>query len=180
MLFSNILSTQVSLTNPALGLHISDSPPMGTHSPLIFPTPWRWPEAPWLFHDAANTLCMQLPIFLLQRDFALESAKTRKVSSLCPKAGMKVKAAQSCLTLCNPIGNTIHGVFQARILEWAAFPFSRGSSQPRDRTQVSRIAGRFFKGKNAFPSQAKPKNTGVGSLSLLQQIFPTQELNQGL
>ena len=39
---------------------------------------------------------------------------------------------------------TVHGIFQARILEWVAFPFSRGSSQPRDQTQVSRIAGRFF------------------------------------
>ena len=39
---------------------------------------------------------------------------------------------------------TVHGILQARILEWVAFPFSRGLSQPRDRTQVSRIAGRFF------------------------------------
>ena len=39
---------------------------------------------------------------------------------------------------------TIHGILQARILEWVAFSFSRGSSQPRDQTQVSRIAGRFF------------------------------------
>ena len=39
---------------------------------------------------------------------------------------------------------TLHGILQARILEWVAFPFSRGSSQPRDRTQVSRIAGGFF------------------------------------
>ena len=39
---------------------------------------------------------------------------------------------------------TVHGILQARILEWIAFPFSRGSSQPRDRTQVSHIAGRFF------------------------------------
>ena len=39
---------------------------------------------------------------------------------------------------------TIHGILQARILEWVAFLFSRGSSQPRDRTQVSHIAGRFF------------------------------------
>ena len=38
---------------------------------------------------------------------------------------------------------TVHGILQARILEWAAFPFSRGSSQPRDQTQVSCIAGRF-------------------------------------
>ena len=39
---------------------------------------------------------------------------------------------------------TVHGILQARILEWVAFHFSRGSSQPRDQTQVSRIAGRFF------------------------------------
>ena len=39
---------------------------------------------------------------------------------------------------------TVHGIFQARILEWIAMPSSRGSSQPRDQTQVSRIAGRFF------------------------------------
>ena len=38
----------------------------------------------------------------------------------------------------------VHGILQARILEWVAFPFSRGSSQPRDQTQVSRIAGGFF------------------------------------
>ena len=38
----------------------------------------------------------------------------------------------------------VHGILQARILEWVAFPFSRGSSQPRDETQVSRIAGGFF------------------------------------
>ena len=39
---------------------------------------------------------------------------------------------------------TVHEILQARILEWAAFPFSKGSTQHKDRTQVSRIAGRFF------------------------------------
>ena len=39
---------------------------------------------------------------------------------------------------------TVHGILQARILEWVAFPFSRGSSQPRDQTQASHIAGRLF------------------------------------
>ena len=39
---------------------------------------------------------------------------------------------------------TVHGLLQARIMEWGAFPFSRGSSQPKDGTQVSRIAGGFF------------------------------------
>ena len=56
----------------------------------------------------------------------------------------RVKVAQSCPTVCNPVDNIVHGILQARILEWVAFPFSRGSSQPRDQTQVSRIAGGFF------------------------------------
>ena len=45
---------------------------------------------------------------------------------------VKVKVAQSCLTLCDPMDSTVHGILQARTLEWVAFPFSRGSSQPRD------------------------------------------------
>ena len=57
---------------------------------------------------------------------------------------LKVKVALSCPTLCDPVDYTVRGILQARILEWVAFPFSRGSSQPRDQTQVSRIAGRFF------------------------------------
>ena len=71
---------------------------------------------------------------------------------------------------------TVHGILQARILEWVAFPFSRASSQPRDWTQVSRIAGGFLPAE----PQGKPKNTGMGSLSLLQWIFPIQWLNRGL
>ena len=62
---------------------------------------------------------------------------------------MKVKVAQSCLTLCNlmdcsPPGSSVHGILQARIVEWVAVPFSRGSSQLKDRNQVSHIAGGFF------------------------------------
>ena len=57
---------------------------------------------------------------------------------------VKMKVAQSCPTLCDPMDCIVHGVLQARILEWVAFPFSRGSSPPRDRTQVSGIADRFF------------------------------------
>ena len=89
---------------------------------------------------------------------------------------LKVKVAQSCPALCDAMDYTVHGILKARILEWVAFPFSRGSSQPRDRTQVSCIAGRFFPAE----PQGKPKNTRVGSLSLLQGIFPTQESNQSL
>ena len=51
---------------------------------------------------------------------------------------------QSCLTTCDPLEYTVPGILQARILEWAAFPFSRGSSQPRDWTGVSCIEGGLF------------------------------------
>ena len=57
---------------------------------------------------------------------------------------VKVKVTQSCPTLCNPMGYPVHGILQARILDWVAFSFSRGSSQPRDRTQASLIAGGFY------------------------------------
>ena len=56
-----------------------------------------------------------------------------------------MKVAQfSVFTLCYPMDYTVHGILQARILEWVAFPFSKGSSQPSDQPQVSRIAGGFF------------------------------------
>ena len=45
---------------------------------------------------------------------------------------------------CSPLGSSVHGILQARILEWVAISFSRESSQPRDQTQVSCIAGGFF------------------------------------
>ena len=54
-----------------------------------------------------------------------------------------LKVDQSCLTLCDSVDYTIH-ILQARILEWVAISFSKGSSQPRDWTQVSHIAGRFL------------------------------------
>ena len=59
---------------------------------------------------------------------------------------LKVKVAQSCPTPCDPMDYTVHGILQARILEWVAFPFSRGSSQSRGTTQVSHIAAGFFTG----------------------------------
>ena len=57
---------------------------------------------------------------------------------------VKVKVAQLCLTLWDPMDYTVHGILQARPLEWVVFPFSMGSSQPMDQTQVSCTAGRFF------------------------------------
>ena len=60
------------------------------------------------------------------------------------KVNVKVKDIQSCLTLCDTMDYTVYEILQVRILKLVAFPFSRGSSQPRDQTQVSRIAGRRF------------------------------------
>ena len=62
---------------------------------------------------------------------------------------MLSEVAQSCPTLCDPVdcsllGSSLHGTLQARILEWVAISFSKGASQPRDRSQVSHIAVRFF------------------------------------
>ena len=66
-------------------------------------------------------------------------------------SGQKVKVlvTQSCPTLCDPMdcstpGSSVHGIFQAVVLEWVAISFSRGSSHPRDQTWVSCIAGRFY------------------------------------
>ena len=107
----------------------------------------------------------------------LESAGVEKISV----KGSEVKVAQSCPTLCDSMhcslpGSSVHRILQARIMEWVAVPFSRGSAQSRGWTPVSCITGGFL------PSEppGKPKNTGVSSLSILQWIFLTQESNRGL
>ena len=81
-------------------------------------------------------------------------------SPLKSSSESKMKVVQSCPTLCDPMGYAVHGILWARILEWAAFPFSRGSPQPRDWTPVSRIAGRFFTSwarREALKSWGPPK-----------------------
>ena len=142
------------------------------------------------------------------------------------------EVAQSCPTLCDPMdcslpGSSVHGIFEARTLEWVAISFSRGSSWARDRTRVSHIVGRLFtvwatrealvcvyvtdslsctpknntqivtlsegesESYSVMSNSLRPhglyspwnspgQNTGVGSLSLLQEIFPTQGSNPGL
>ena len=92
------------------------------------------------------------------------------------KKKVKVKLAQSCPTLCDPMHYTVHGILHARILKWVAFPFSRGSSQPRDRTQVSRFAGGFF----TSWATREVQEYWSGQPIPFQQIFLTQELNRGL
>ena len=76
-----------------------------------------------------------LPLF----PFYLPWSDESKCHDLFHPHEVKVKVTQSCPTLYNPMDYTVHGILQARILEWVAFPFSRGSSQPRDWIQVSLI-----------------------------------------
>ena len=72
-----------------------------------------------------------------------------------------MKVTQSCLTLCDSMDYTVHGILQARILEWVAFPFSRGSLNPgiEPRSPALRV--------DSLPvePQEKPKNTGVGRVA---------------
>ena len=81
--------------------------------------------------------------FLKKLKIELPYDPTIPLLDICP-VKVKVKVAQLCPTLCNPIDWIVHGILQARILEWIAFPFSRGSSKSWDWTQVFCIAGRFF------------------------------------
>ena len=86
---------------------------------------------------------------------------------------MKMLAAQLCLTLHDPMdysqpGSSVHGILQARILECAAIPFSRGSSWLRDWTQVSCIAGRFFTNSATREAQGLEEN----QLSPVVKISP--------
>ena len=88
---------------------------------------------------------------------------------------------QSHVTVCNSMDCSCWtllsmGILQARILEWVAIPSSKASSQPKDQTQASAVQA------DSLPSDppGKSKNTGVGSISLLQGIFLTQESNWDL
>ena len=74
-----------------------------------------------------------------------------------------VESLQSCPTLCNPMdcsppGFSVHGILQARLLEWVAMPSSRESSPPRDRTRISRIASRFFTAEPLWKPPASHRN----------------------
>ena len=89
---------------------------------------------------------------------------------------MKVKVTQSRLTLCDPVDYTVHGILQARILEWVPFPSPGNLPNPGIRPWSLELQA------DSLPAepQGKPKNTGVGSLSLLQWIFPTQGSDWGI
>ena len=101
------------------------------------------------------SVSLTLLLFLLHPIFLLPTAKgNRRIPpslslALLEAEKVKVLVAQPCPTLynrmdCSPPGSPVHEILQARILEWVAIPFSKGSSQPSDQTWISCIAGRFF------------------------------------
>ena len=95
-------------------------------------------------------------------------------------ASFGVNAARATITESESgsvVSNSLqpHGILQARILEWIAFPFSRGSSNPRIEPRSPTLQA------DSLPVELQGKpNTGVGSLSLLQWIFLPQQLNRGI
>ena len=104
-----------------------------TDSSIQFDEFWHTNIHSWKHHHIKN-------IFITPKEFLM---------SLCNLVPRACSVAKSCPTLCDPIegslpGSSVHGIFQARILEWVVTSFSRGSSQPRDRTCVPALTGRFF------------------------------------
>ena len=112
--------------------HLSRGPWLG-----MYLTPTNiWDELLFCYH-VFKFICIKLvnPHFLEMRIF---------FSGQGTWPCEKVKVAQLCLTLCDSMNYRVYGILQARILERVAFSFSRGSSPPRDQTQVSHMACRFF------------------------------------
>ena len=151
--------------------------------PMLFPVAMHLCER-WTIKKAE---CYRIDVFEFwcqKRLFRVSQTGRRSNQSIlkeiCPEyslEGLKlnwseVKVTQSGPILCDSMEYAVHGILQTRILEWVAFPFSRGSSQSRDQTLQA----------DSLPAepQGKSKNTGVGSLFLFQWIFSTQELNRGL
>ena len=114
----------------------------------------------------------QLPYLFVTMEFSLGTCSKLYLSA----CHGEVKVAQSCLTLCELVDYTVHGILPARIPQWVAFPSPGDLPNPGIKPRSPALWA------DSLPAepQAKPKNTGVGSLSLLQRIFWTQESNQGL
>ena len=88
----------------------------------------------------------------------------------------EVKVAQLCPTHCDPMDCAVHGILQARTVEWVAFPSPGDLPNPGIEPRSPALQADSLLAE----PEGKPENTGVGRLSLLQHIFPTQESNQGL
>ena len=108
-----------------------------------------------------------------------QAPSTREVSRL---PSMWSEVTQSCPTLCNlmdcsPPGFSVHGIFQARILEWVAISFSRASSRPRDQTRVSHNAGRLFTiwatRETPYRAEIEPRSPSQPEMSACKSLNET-------
>jgi len=130
----------------------------------------KWVIVPMLFQNSSYLSCHVLHVATTLLTYLL-----LVTVSVC----RTVLVAQSCLTLCDPTncslpGFSVHGILQAKILEWIAIPFSRGTSQPRDRTLVSCLAGRFF---TIWATKRSPILSGLllqGGLVFTQLVLSSQ------
>ena len=114
-------------------------------SPGYLPNPGTKARSPSLQADYLFSELQGKPILKILANYMIDTVERKmqyfkEASFSFDRHFTKVKVAQSCPTLCDPMDYTVHGFLQARILEWVAFPFSRKSLQSRDRTQVSQIA----------------------------------------
>ena len=144
--------TQQSL----LGIHTEETrierdtcTPMFIAAPFTVARTWKQPRCP----SADEWIRNLWYIYTMKYYSAIKKNTFESILMRWMKLGPIIQSesevAQSCLTLCDPVecspsGSSVHGILQARILEWVAISYSRGSSHPRDRTQVSRIAGKHF------------------------------------
>ena len=101
----------------------------------------------------------------------------------CLGYGVHAQSLQSCLPLCGPVdrslpGSSVHGILQARILEWVAMPFSRGSTQPRDRTCVSYVYLYWQACSLPLGPHGKPKDI-VGMLYFYDQRTNKTVMEEG-
>ena len=127
---------------------------------------------------AVSSIPRPLRVFSPLRRLVLQNITCLLFSLLSCCSSFRSEVAQSCPTLfdpvdCSPPDSSVHGTLQARILEWVAISFSRGSSQPRDWTRVSRIAGRRF--NHWATREAHPSGP---TLNILLFVKPSDSLGQ--
>ena len=118
-------------------------------------------DAPWKeSYDKPRQCCKNRDITFLTKVHVVKAMVFPKVMYICECVCVCVcvKVAQLCPTLCDPMDCTVHGILKARILEWVAFPFSRGSSQPGIKPRSSALQ---VDSSPAEP-QGKPTDVRVG------------------
>ena len=127
-----------------------------------------------IWNSSTGIPSLPLALFVVMLSKAHLTSHSRVSGSRWVITPSWLSGSLSCVQLW-PDGLYSPWILQVRILEWVVFHFSQGSSQSSGQTQVSHIAGGL-----PAESQGKPKNTEVGSLSLLQWISKSQESNRGL